>query len=162
MSFHGLSSFSSGPAQTVRRCDGRGRHLFRGGPQRDRRIAGSQWSGEDRRPSTWFWACWSRPRAGFGSKALISREHRGKALEFTNFAAVYAPLPGNLTVYQNLRIFGLMYAVKQLKGRIEALLDQFDLREVPRREVRRALFGRADARGAGQGADQRSAIAAAG
>ena len=37
--------------------------------------------------------------------------HREQALERTNFAAVYAPLPGNLTVYQNLRVFGLMYAV---------------------------------------------------
>src|SRR5689334_7799194 len=27
---------------------------------------------------------------------------RGRALERVNFAAVYAPLPGNLTVYQNL------------------------------------------------------------
>src|ERR1700680_2653771 len=48
--------------------------------------------------------------------------HRTQALERTNFAAVYAPLPGNLTVYQNLRIFGLLYAVKQLRGRIETLL----------------------------------------
>ena len=28
----------------------------------------------------------------------------------TNFAAVYAPLPGNLTVVQNLRFFGMIYA----------------------------------------------------
>src|SRR3569832_1904343 len=27
---------------------------------------------------------------------------RSQALQHTNFAAVYAPLPGNLTVYQNL------------------------------------------------------------
>src|SRR3954469_6190699 len=37
--------------------------------------------------------------------------HRSKALTCTNFAAVYAPLPGNLTVYQNLYIFGLIYGV---------------------------------------------------
>jgi len=54
-------------------------------------------------------------------------EYRARALEYTNFAAVYAPLPGNLTVYQNLRFFGMMYAVKQLRDRIEALLEQFDL-----------------------------------
>ena len=36
---------------------------------------------------------------------------RSRALERTNFAAVYAPLPGNLTVSQNLRIFGLIYGV---------------------------------------------------
>ncbi len=53
--------------------------------------------------------------------------NRSQALERTNFAAVYAPLPGNLTVYQNLRVFGLMYGVKELPERIGALLDQFDL-----------------------------------
>lgn len=52
---------------------------------------------------------------------------RSKALQCTNFAAVYAPLPGNLTVYQNLRVFGLIYGVKQLARRIERLLTDFDL-----------------------------------
>ena len=52
---------------------------------------------------------------------------RSRALEQTNFAAVYAPLPGNLTVYQNLRIFGLIYGVENLGQRIEELLRQFDL-----------------------------------
>src|SRR2546430_9067438 len=52
---------------------------------------------------------------------------RSRALEQTNFAAVYAPLPGNLTVYQNLRIFGLIYGVENLDQRIEELLRQFDL-----------------------------------
>jgi ABC-2 type transport system ATP-binding protein len=45
----------------------------------------------------------------------------------TNFAAVYAPLPGNLTVIQNLRFFGMIYGVKDLPARIETLLEQFDL-----------------------------------
>ncbi len=52
---------------------------------------------------------------------------RSKALSDTNFAAVYAPLPGNLTVYQNLRVFGLIYGVKELPERIESLLQQFEL-----------------------------------
>jgi ABC-2 type transport system ATP-binding protein len=55
------------------------------------------------------------------------RAKRVQALERTNFAAVYAPLPGNLTVYNNLRIFGLIYGVKDLRGRIEELLAHFDL-----------------------------------
>ncbi|MFZ2223642.1 MAG: ABC transporter ATP-binding protein [Candidatus Deferrimicrobium sp.] len=55
---------------------------------------------------------------------------RSRALERTNFAAVYAPLPGNLTVYQNLRVFGLMYGVKDIPERIEALLGQFDLQRL--------------------------------
>ena len=52
---------------------------------------------------------------------------RTEALERTNFAAVYAPLPGNLTVEQNLRFFGLVYGVRRLKSRISVLLEQFDL-----------------------------------
>jgi ABC-2 type transport system ATP-binding protein len=52
---------------------------------------------------------------------------RGPALERTNFTAVYAPVPGNLTVYQNLRFFGLLYSVSGLAQRIEELLRQFDI-----------------------------------
>ena len=55
---------------------------------------------------------------------------RVRALERTNFAAVYAPLPGNLTVRQNLRVFGLMYGVTGLPERVETLLEQFDLRRL--------------------------------
>jgi ABC-2 type transport system ATP-binding protein len=53
--------------------------------------------------------------------------HRRQALQRTNFAAVYAPLPGNLTVEQNLRLFGMIYRVPQLSARIEALVAEFDL-----------------------------------
>jgi len=57
--------------------------------------------------------------------ALATR--RSHALARTSFAAVYAPLPGNLTVAQNLGIFGRLYCVKGLSSRVEALLQQFDL-----------------------------------
>lgn len=60
-------------------------------------------------------------------EGLDIAKNRSRAVEKTNFAAVYAPLPGNLTVYQNLRIFGLLYGVKSLSGRIGTLLEQFDL-----------------------------------
>jgi ABC-2 type transport system ATP-binding protein len=53
---------------------------------------------------------------------------RKSALQKANFSAVYAPLPGNLTVFENLRVFGLLYEVSNLKPRIDALLDEFDLR----------------------------------
>lgn len=53
--------------------------------------------------------------------------HRSQALSRTNFAAVYAPLPGNLTVQQNLRVFGLLYGVPGLEERIETLLTGFEL-----------------------------------
>jgi ABC-2 type transport system ATP-binding protein len=36
-------------------------------------------------------------------------------------------MPANLTVWQNLYVFGLLYEVKDLKKRIEFLLHEFDL-----------------------------------
>jgi ABC-2 type transport system ATP-binding protein len=54
-------------------------------------------------------------------------KHRSRALQCTNFEAVYAPLPGNLTVMQNLRIFGMLYRVNNISTRIEQLLQQFEL-----------------------------------
>jgi ABC-2 type transport system ATP-binding protein len=52
---------------------------------------------------------------------------RSAALERTNFAAVYANLPGNLTVAQNLRVFGLLYGVRDLGKRIEEVIALCDL-----------------------------------
>lgn len=52
---------------------------------------------------------------------------RAAALAHTNFTATYAPLPGNLTVEQNLRFFGLIYDVSNLSSTITGLLKQFDL-----------------------------------
>jgi len=60
-------------------------------------------------------------------EGLDIASQRRQALERTNFAAVYAPLPGNLTVYQNLRVSGLLYEVHDLQERIRMLLRQFDL-----------------------------------
>lgn len=54
-------------------------------------------------------------------------KHRARALAHTNFAAVYAPVPGNLTVYENLRVFALLYGVKNFKARADMLLEQFEL-----------------------------------
>jgi ABC-2 type transport system ATP-binding protein len=55
---------------------------------------------------------------------------RSLALAKTNFAAVYATLPGNLTVAQNLRVFGLIYGVRGLSRRIEEVLEEFDLKHL--------------------------------
>jgi ABC-2 type transport system permease protein len=53
--------------------------------------------------------------------------HRSQALGRTNFTAVYAPLPGNLTVIQNLRFFGLLYGVPELGKRMDEVIRQFDI-----------------------------------
>jgi ABC-2 type transport system ATP-binding protein len=60
-------------------------------------------------------------------KGIDLARERSRALEHTNFAAVYAPLPGNLTVEQNLRIFGMIYGVDDLERRIEQQIAEFDL-----------------------------------
>jgi ABC-2 type transport system ATP-binding protein len=55
------------------------------------------------------------------------RSDRSAALARTNFAAVYAPLPGNLTVEQNLRVFARIYDVDAVDERVEAVLAAYDL-----------------------------------
>jgi ABC-2 type transport system ATP-binding protein len=56
----------------------------------------------------------------------VQRE-RSRALEQTNFAAVYSQLPGNLTLEENLRIFGMLYGVRDLDARMNDVIRQFDL-----------------------------------
>lgn len=68
------------------------------------------------------------PTAGSIAIAGIDlARHRSRALEHTNFAAVYAPLPGNLTVYENLRVFARLYSVKDFRQKAESVLEQFHL-----------------------------------
>jgi ABC-2 type transport system ATP-binding protein len=55
---------------------------------------------------------------------------RAPALARANFAAVYASLPGNLTVRQNLRFFGLLYSIEALARRVDELLEEFDLKHL--------------------------------
>ncbi|OHB19234.1 MAG: heme ABC exporter, ATP-binding protein CcmA [Parcubacteria group bacterium RIFCSPHIGHO2_01_FULL_56_18] len=63
----------------------------------------------------------------------IARHHvqydRTEALKATNFAAVYAQLPGNLTVSQNLHVFGHIYEVPHLEKRIEEVMQEMDLKK---------------------------------
>jgi ABC-2 type transport system ATP-binding protein len=63
---------------------------------------------------------------------------RALALTRANFAAVYASLPGNLTVRQNLRFFGLLYSIEALASRVDELLEEFDLKHL--RDIRCGLL----------------------
>ncbi len=69
-----------------------------------------------------------RPSAGsidvFGKDLATYRSEISREI---NFAAVYAHLPPNLTVRQNLHIFGLIYGEKSPKTRVSELLHEFDL-----------------------------------
>ena len=60
------------------------------------------------------------------------KTHRTEILGQTNFSAVYAHLPGNTTVWQNLYIFSLLYGVTRARERIGALLKEFDLEKFSR------------------------------
>jgi ABC-2 type transport system ATP-binding protein len=55
------------------------------------------------------------------------QRRRIDALQRTNFAAVYSPLPGNLTVRENLMIFARMYGVRDRAARVGVLIEEFDL-----------------------------------
>jgi len=55
------------------------------------------------------------------------KDDRSEISRSTNFAAVYAHMPANLTVWQNLYLFGLLYGVKNLKEKIKIILHEFDL-----------------------------------
>lgn len=44
-----------------------------------------------------------------------------------NFSAVYTHVPSNLSVLQNLKIFGMLYDIPDLEARIGSLLTEFDL-----------------------------------
>jgi ABC-2 type transport system ATP-binding protein len=68
------------------------------------------------------------PNAGtIHIEGLDLASHRSQAMARTNFAAVYTPLPGNLTLYQNLCIFGHLYGVEGLSKRVDEILKQFGL-----------------------------------
>ncbi len=65
-----------------------------------------------------------------GTIAVAGSELRkgdSRTRKIINFAAVYAHMPANLTVRQNLYVFGLLYEVRNLKNRLKSLLEEFDL-----------------------------------
>ena len=69
-----------------------------------------------------------QPTAGlieiFGKDMKHNRAEISKQM---NFAAVYAHLPANLSVEQDLYVFGLMYEIPNLKERIKSLMQEFEL-----------------------------------
>ena len=54
---------------------------------------------------------------------------RYRVLHEMNFESPYVDMPHRLTVRQNLRVFGRLYAVEDLAGRIAALAEELDLVE---------------------------------
>lgn len=48
-------------------------------------------------------------------------------LKRVNFSSAYVTLPGNLRVVENLRTFGKIYGVANLKAKIDQLLEMFEI-----------------------------------
>ncbi|MCC7369824.1 MAG: ABC transporter ATP-binding protein [Chloroflexi bacterium] len=76
------------------------------------------------------------PSAGrvelFGEDLAVARS---RVLRRINFASAYAGLPRDLTVVENLRVFGHLYEVPDAGARIDRLLDRLDLRQLASRKV---------------------------
>ncbi len=56
-------------------------------------------------------------------------KRRSEIASKINFAAVYAHVPANLTVRQNLCVFALLYGIKSVRQKVNALLQEFDLED---------------------------------
>src|SRR5258707_9833941 len=66
---------------------------------------------------------------------------RYQVLHTMNFESPYVDMPHRLTVRQNLKVFGRLYAVEDLKGRIATLAQDLDLVEFLDRPVGKLSAG---------------------
>lgn len=66
---------------------------------------------------------------------------RSEILERMNYASAYTRFPGELTVRENLRVYGLLYDVPHLESRIDKLLKQFDMVEYKNTQMRALSAG---------------------
>ena len=62
-------------------------------------------------------------------------ENRSEVLKNVNFTAVGSYVPGNMTVWENLYVFGLIYGVKDLNAKIDSLLKGFELEQFRNRRA---------------------------
>ena len=53
---------------------------------------------------------------------------RDEILSRINFASPYIELPKKLTVRQNLEVYGRLYGIKDLKGRIDEISEDLDIK----------------------------------
>ena len=63
----------------------------------------------------------------FGSNFEANRE---SILSQMNFSSAYSEMPYQLTIYENLYFSGELYGVKELKKRVETILDVFEMKDI--------------------------------
>ena len=61
---------------------------------------------------------------------LNLQHNRRKILQRINFASAYISLPSNLTVYENLNVFGKLYGIPTPRRKISNLLDLLEIPQV--------------------------------
>ena len=66
---------------------------------------------------------------------IENENNRTKILEKVNFISPYVELPKKLTVEENLKVYGKMYGVNNLKEKIAELMKQLNLFEFKKRKT---------------------------
>ncbi|MFL4980633.1 MAG: ABC transporter ATP-binding protein [Xanthobacteraceae bacterium] len=57
-------------------------------------------------------------------------QHRHRVLHRMNFESPYVEMPMRLTIRQNLTVFGMLYGVEDVAGRIAAIAEELELTEL--------------------------------
>ena len=79
-----------------------------------------------------------KPSAGMvliDNKNIENERNRTQILEKVNFISPYVELPKKLTVQENLKVYGKMYGVNNLKDKISDLMKQVNLLEFEKRKT---------------------------
>ena len=79
-----------------------------------------------------------KPTSGtvfINGKNIESENNRTKILEKVNFISPYVELPKKLTVEENLKVYGKLYGVNNLKDKISDLMKQLNLLEFNKRKT---------------------------
>jgi ABC-2 type transport system ATP-binding protein len=74
----------------------------------------------------------------FGQDLARRRE---AILQRVNFSSTYVQLPFTLSVRENLTVFARLYQVKDVKGRVEELLETFNLQDLAKRQTKSLSSG---------------------
>jgi len=69
------------------------------------------------------------------SQNIENESSRTKILEKVNFISPYVELPKKLTVEENLKVYGNMYGVNNLKEKISELMEQLNLLDFRKRKT---------------------------
>jgi len=79
-----------------------------------------------------------KPSSGtvfINGKNIENENNRTKILEKVNFISPYVELPKKLTVEENLKVYGRMYGVNNLKDKISDLMKELNLFEFKKRKT---------------------------